>query len=289
MLQFDFFQLEGSEPGHSAIVFLCGRFGNGKWGAKEYRHMLECFNKTTILGVTPYNDRGMVEWYPAPNSSIDQDDAVNGQSHARERIERILSIVEQIYKVPRSRTILAGFSAGAVMSVYTNANNEKEPLGGILSHAGAILRPDQLPAANEHNINTPILLMHGRKDHCFDWYERYVPMKNALIDKGYPVSVVEHFGYHQMYDIEIIMAGLFMHKVLGYEKFTDIYDDDINEYGLTVEDAQKEEIPLKEYMRLGIATDEQKRAYYAELEERHKAFRAKEEEDEELVSVKEDA
>jgi predicted esterase len=85
---------------------------------------------------------------------------------------------------------IAGHSAGAVVALQVAAHSQ-EPLGGIHVHCGAILDPASLPKSN----GTPIFVFHSENDMVFSWDERYLPMKKALIEKGYNCSFVERAGH----------------------------------------------------------------------------------------------
>ena len=211
----DFHILKGSEKNHSCIICLAGRSDSGTMFAEDYRAKSE-LDKTTIIGVTPYSDKGLIEWYPQPFSSTNQSDAVAGLKDAFSVVKKIVNQVESKLKIPKNRIAIAGFSAGGVMAMYTAMNSDFD-LAGVVIHSGAILETGKIPQCSNE---IPILLEHSRKDRCFSWYERYVPMKNNLIEKGYNVSSVEDpEGFHYVDDENIISSAMFLADKLGYEEF----------------------------------------------------------------------
>ena len=211
----------------SVVLCLAGRGGSGARLANRYFD-LSGLNKTAFIGVTPFNPHfgrrffHAIEWYPAPYSSEDQEEAVSGLENARERIEEILEKVTEKFNVARNKIAILGFSAGAVMSVYTATRGGT--LAGVVGHAGAILEPHNVPACQ---TETPILLTHGKMDGCFDWYERYVPMKNSLVENNYNVHSFEHYGDHWVTEPEIIVGSEFLKTKLGYPKnhFVPYFED----------------------------------------------------------------
>jgi predicted esterase len=151
-----------------------------------------------------------------PNGANDQDDALIGQRYARKLINRVVRKIENGTGIPRERMILAGFSAGAVMAIQVAACSEK-PFAGVICHSGAILNPDALPRCRCQD--TDFLLTHCVDDVIFEWYERYLPMKNALKEKGYTVWTVEEWeGYHSITDRQLLRTKSFIEAVLKNKK-----------------------------------------------------------------------
>jgi predicted esterase len=166
--------------------------------------MVDCYDwpvlsNTLIVGVTPYN----FEWYPMPNGIGDQRRAVLGLKEAVETIDCILSEINRHFSVPAERTALVGFSAGAVMAIQAAAHlPHKFPV--VVAHAGAILEPEMLPVCRN---KTPIYLFHNQDDSTFDWVERFLPMKNALITQGYNIRTVEGpAGRHMISEDDLVLA-----------------------------------------------------------------------------------
>lgn len=200
---------------HSCVVCLAGRGCCGGQFARQYYNNSELDN-TTFVGVTPYSFKS-IEWYPQPFSSTNQSAAVAGLKKADLFIKEIVKTISNRYEVPYKKIALVGFSAGAVMALYS-ATRMNEDLAGVVVHAGAALEPHKIP---QKKNKTNILLTHGGKDFCFDWYERYVPMKNALIRKGYEFHVAEDpKGTHIITYEDVVAGSQFLAPHLGYEEFT---------------------------------------------------------------------
>ena len=144
-------------------------------------------------------------WYPQPISAMNQGGAAAGVPLAREVIERHLRGVEAVWNIPRSKTALLGYSAGAVMSLQIMAHAD-EPFAACVSLCGAILEPKKLPECkHKKDQQTAVLLVHNQDDLCFEWEERYLPMKKALRSKGYRPHVLEnpYGGHHICWEDEL--------------------------------------------------------------------------------------
>lgn len=153
------------------------------------------------------------EWYPAPNGPEDQEKAVNGISAAVTEINKRIAKIQRSFHLKRQQICLIGYSAGAVMALQV-LSTSKQPFGAVVSFAGAILEPAKLPQAM---TQTPVLLRHAINDDCFKWEERYLPMKNALLEKGYNLYTSERqYGGHGMSIDDAEIIGRFAKQYLGY-------------------------------------------------------------------------
>jgi len=189
----------------SCLLVLPGRMQSGFQFANWYRHAV--LNNTMIIGVTP-KDR---EWYPMPNGVADQADALRGLTPATKAIENVLQDIEKYFGFTSEDIALVGYSAGAVVALETLARTKKR-FAAIVSHAGAILDPQQFGDAPN---DTPVHLIHSIDDGTFEWNERYVPSKLALLEKGYNASFCEktHGGHGIQYP-DILFSGAFLHDKL---------------------------------------------------------------------------
>jgi predicted esterase len=165
---------------------LPGRGGDGRDFAKIYEAHSE-LNDVLIIGLTP---RGY-GWYPSPMKyPISQ--TAKGIRYSIKKIEKAIKKLQKACKFTKDKTVLAGFSAGGVLAIQT-AINSKEPYAGVIVHSGAIYEPNKMPTCRQ---TTPFLLTHGKQDDMFEWDERYVPMKQILLNLKYPVCCSEREGKH---------------------------------------------------------------------------------------------
>lgn len=198
---------EPEEACLGTIVLMVGRNGRAIDLLKYYKEFCE-LERTRLISIEPVD-----EWYPAPRSPEDQQEAIWGLKVSVPQFDTFVSEIEKDFKTDRSQIVLAGFSAGAVMAIQVAAYSEN-PFAAVISHNGAILAPDELP---ESKHKTPIFLIHSKNDECFGWEERYLPMKKALLKKGYTVELCEkEDGDHSIDPEDIADAAIFLADILEY-------------------------------------------------------------------------
>jgi predicted esterase len=151
-----------------------------------------------------------------PNGPADQTAAVEGIKTAITAIELVIDKIKTMFSLSRDKIAVVGFSAGGVMALQVAAHSEQS-LAAAVCHGGAILEPDKLPFARDSYM--PILLTHAEDDSIFDWYERYLPMKNALLKQDYNVHTIEWLsGGHSLSSEDMIVTGVFLSKCFKYPK-----------------------------------------------------------------------
>lgn len=172
------------------LIFLL--VGRGQSARNFSRIYCPYFPKYKIITLEPEK-----EWYPIPNGIDDQFDSILGiKTNVPKLFKRIKKIRKNL-NILRKNTIIAGFSAGAVMMLELIGYSQK-PFNCAICHNGAILDVNQFPDCKN---NTPILLIHSEDDDCFEWNERYLPMKQCLKDKKYNLTTIEkkHGGHDISY------------------------------------------------------------------------------------------
>jgi len=187
----------------NCILCLPGRGSHAGELVRWYNNELQ-MDDNLIVGITPE----LRCWYPLPNGPDDQTDAVEGILKAKYTIERVIRKIG----IPRKNMFLVGHSAGAVMAIQLSIHSP-EPFAGVIVHSGAILEPKEVP---ECQNDTPYLLIHSKDDVIFKWDERYLPMRDALEERGYDIQTYERDdGDHYMHPIQLLYARAFINKVLN--------------------------------------------------------------------------
>ena len=169
-----------------------------------------CLPDTLIVSVQ--TDR--YAWYPQPHSVDEQSAAVSGLPTARAAINRVVTTIRNGWGLRNIDIALVGYSAGAVVALDV-ATRKIKPFAGVVSMCGAILEPDNVrPARNE---STPIMLVHNQDDRCFDWWERYLPMRLSLTERGYDVERCENrFGGHMINLMNVIDSANFLGRCFEF-------------------------------------------------------------------------
>jgi len=193
----------------SCVVFLPGRANSGALMGKVYYKA--GLREQLLVSITPRD----YAWYPMPNGANDQVAALAGQERARLTIEDVVTRVQNRYGFSRRNIVLCGYSAGGVMAIQVAAKSE-EAFAGVVVHAGAILDTEALPPCT--CPETIFLLTHCRDDLIFEWEERYVPMKNALLEQGYNVWTLERDeGGHMVDENDLMQSKRFIEGCLNGE------------------------------------------------------------------------
>ena len=118
--------------------------------------------------------------------------------------------------VPSSRIVLAGFSQGAAMALFTGLRHAA-PLAGILALSGYLPLHESLPAeGSEVNQRVQILQAHGRQDDVVP-YRIGHGSAELLRAAGYHLEWHEYDMAHQLCLEEIEEIGRWLTRVLGQE------------------------------------------------------------------------
>lgn len=159
------------------------------------------FPHAQVRPVTINNGYSMRAWYDITSlTAAGRDDEVG----IRESAQRILAYItrERIAGIASERIVLAGFSQGGAVALYTGLRHD-EPLGGILALSTYLPLTAQLSAeAHPANRRVPILMCHGTRDpvvtHAIGSASR-----DAMTAQGYDVDWREYPMEHSLCPPEI--------------------------------------------------------------------------------------
>lgn len=197
------------KQGKGCVICLPGLGVPARYMFRFARHME--LKRTTLVALEPYK----LVWYPKPNGAQDQAKTVMGLPYAVRAACEAIEKVKKATGYTNSQIALVGFSAGAVVALQV-AMQSYAPFAACVSLAGAIFEPDKVsPAKNQ----MPMILQHNKSDECFDWYERYLPMRYALKTNGYNLTLLErNGGGHTMYVDDAVNVSRIIAPLLGYPK-----------------------------------------------------------------------
>ena len=180
------------------VVVLPGRGLSGRFMMNFCNHM--CLSRSHYAVLRPRN----YTWYAMPRNSLDQAKTVATLPESLESAEAAIKTVQAAFGLSREKVALFGFSAGGVMVTQLVIRSET-PYAAAVCMGGAIFEPAAVPPAKN---KTPIIVQHNRLDECFDWHERYLPMKDALASQGYAVEFQERpYGGHSFYTEDAVNVG----------------------------------------------------------------------------------
>lgn len=165
---------------------------------------------TLLVIPEPYG----LSWYDMPNGPNDQENAISSLKIAVKEVDDLICLFQKSHNLERNQIAIAGYSAGGVISLEVMSKS-KQAFACAFCLSGAILDIDNFPKAKN---KTPILIRHAVDDDCFDWHERYLPMKNKLIENDYNFYCSEKYcGGHSISYEDADCMGKFIRMHLGYK------------------------------------------------------------------------
>ena len=156
----------GAAPRH-VIIFLHGLGDRGDGGLLEVGHLwLQALPDCAFLcpdAPFPFDmappEFGGRQWFSLQEFSHDEmlRGAITASPHLNAYIDQVLAE----FKLTPDKLILAGFSQGTMMALYTALRRER-PVAGIIGYSGMLLGEETLDA--EIKSKMPVLLVHGTRD-----------------------------------------------------------------------------------------------------------------------------
>jgi len=153
----------------------------------------------------------MPAWYDIKKEELTIEHDKDGVHDSAMSIQMLID-QEIMRGIPANRIILAGFSQGAAMALYSGLR-QPEKLAGILALSGYILLPNELDSIKHIDQSPPIFMAHGVHDQVvlFAWGEASY---RKLLNKGCNISWHSYPMEHSVCHEEIIDIGKWITKVL---------------------------------------------------------------------------
>lgn len=171
------------------------------------------FPHAAIRPVTINNGYSMRAWYDILSLTRMEKQDVAGTQSSAARIAGLLD-AERAAGIASERLILAGFSQGCAMALYTGLRYPQR-LGGLLALSGYLPLHESLATeASPANKDVPILMCHGQ-------YDPVLPLvlgkssAEILGAAGYRVDWREYPMQHQVCPEEIDDIGHFLRQRLA--------------------------------------------------------------------------
>jgi phospholipase/carboxylesterase len=135
-----------------------------------------------------------------------------GARDASAQLRQVVDAVLARYNLTPDKLVLAGFSQGTMMSLYTGLRMDTLP-AGILGYSGALLSAETLPSAQDGK--PPICLIHGEADTIVP-VAASIDASRQLKELGYDVSLETIPMLPHGIDQRGLVSGLaFLQRVLG--------------------------------------------------------------------------
>ncbi|MFA6409691.1 MAG: alpha/beta hydrolase [Gammaproteobacteria bacterium] len=171
------------------------------------------FPHAPIRPITFAGGERMRAWFDL--KGLNADAASGDEKGVKESEKLIIELIEnEIARgIPSQNIILAGFSQGGAMTLYTGLRYPK-PLAGMLVLSGFLLFASKLPTEkNSANDKTPILMLHGSEDNMVPIVWAKSSYKN-LKDLGLNITWQDYPMPHSVCDKEIQDIATWLQKVL---------------------------------------------------------------------------
>jgi phospholipase/carboxylesterase len=218
--QLDKIVIEPQSPATSCVIWLHG-LGDSGAGFAPVVPVLGLNSQHSIRFIFPHAPEQAVtinggfvmrSWYDIKSMDLHDRADIQGVMASEQAIRQL--IVDQISSgIPADKIVLAGFSQGGVMSLFTGLRFEQK-LAGIMALScylpGGEALPEQLADAN---IHTPIFQNHGEQDDVVPMFAGKMA-HDALITAGYQSVWKTYPMAHSVLPNQLVDIGQWLQQVL---------------------------------------------------------------------------
>jgi phospholipase/carboxylesterase len=216
----DFFEKQTSDKVDSTIIWLHGLGASGQdfqgvANSLELSQNLKIrfiFPNAPKIKVTINSNQIMPAWYDISGTKLTDRQDVEGIQNSENLISEL---IHNEFKrgVPYKRIIVAGFSQGCAMALYTGLKFP-EKLGGIIALSGYLPLDNEFRTKKfEPNLQTPLFFGHGILDEIvkLKWAK---DSESLLANLGYTSCWKEYKIDHSICIEELKDISFFVNKVL---------------------------------------------------------------------------
>jgi phospholipase/carboxylesterase len=171
------------------------------------------FPHAPLRAVSINNGMRMRAWYDITGADLSRRADMAGVRQSQAQLEALIER-EGERGIRPERIVLAGFSQGGAIALYTGLRHT-ERLAGIMALSTYLIAPDRLAAeASGANRAVPIFMAHGSADPVvrLDWAQA---SRSALEAAGY---AVEWHGYAMQHSVcmeEVQAIGAWLRRLLS--------------------------------------------------------------------------
>ncbi len=214
--------IEPQVTADSSIIWLHGLGAHGKdfvgivdqLGLPKAHAVRFIFPNAPFINVTINQGMRMRGWYDIEDLSMLHREDVKGIQASQASINDLIQH-EIASGIAGERIILAGFSQGGAMSLYT-VPRYPQKLGGIIVLSAYMLVADRFTQERQAaNKNTPIFMAHGIFDPVVP-YSMGQAAHALLVKCAYPVEWYSYPMIHTLCLEEITAIGAFIRRCLDY-------------------------------------------------------------------------
>ena len=213
--------LEPEVTARASVIWLHGLGADGHdfvpivpaLGLDEELGVRFVFPHAPKIPVSINNGFVMPAWYDIGDIDLEKRHDQVGVRRSAAAVKKLIER-ENARGVPASRIVLAGFSQGGAIALFTGVRYP-ESLAGIIGLSTYMVLADSLAAeGTEANRDVPILMCHGTRDPMVA-HGRGKKSAELLRAAGYRVDWREYPMQHEVVLEEIRVVGEFLTSVLG--------------------------------------------------------------------------
>jgi len=170
------------------------------------------FPHAPVRPVTINNGFRMRAWYDISAADLNSRADIVGVQQSARQVEALIDREKQ-RGTPPSRIVLAGFSQGGAIALYTGLRHA-ERLAGIIALSTYVIAPDRLASeAAEANRGAAIFMGHGTADPIvrFEWGDA---SRQLLASSGYDVEWHTYRMEHSVCMEEISAVSAWLQRAL---------------------------------------------------------------------------
>ena len=136
-----------------------------------------------------------------------------GMAEARAALEECLAEITARFGLARERTVIGGFSQGAMVTTEI-ALHAEQPFAGLVVLSGSLVSEDRWrAAAGSSGPTLDVLMSHGRADPLLP-FEGAEALRALLEGAGARVTWVPHAGGHELPTVALDRLGAFLRERL---------------------------------------------------------------------------
>ena len=171
------------------------------------------FPNAKTIPVTINNGYVMRAWYDILATDLVRREDESGIRSSAAQIDALIAR-ERAEGIASNRIVLAGFSQGCAMALFTGLRCA-EPLAGIMALSGYLPIADKTASERSPaNQTTPIFMAHGTQDPVVP-IARAKDANDQLTNLGHAVQWQAYPMQHSVHPQEIVDIGAFLRKVLA--------------------------------------------------------------------------
>lgn len=208
--------VETSQPVKNTVIWLHGLGADGH----DFLPIVDRLNIPHTRFIFPHaphrpismnNGYEMRAWYDLYGLTAQEKQDEAGMRAMQTTINTLIN-QEKSKGIPASNIVLAGFSQGGAMALFT-ALRFPEKLAGILALSTYVPLKQNLPSeASIENASTPIFMAHGSFDSIIT-LETCKTSLDLLTDLSYPVQWHEYSMAHSVCEDEIEDINTFLNEI----------------------------------------------------------------------------